>query len=305
MQEYNQKLVDEKTELNIVDYINDFNSKFYQVDVSFMEEFIDLVSRYNEFCIPHDLLFKYGVLNEHNTSHVKRLLDQYQFLEEKDYSIISPELGLNSKVGRPENIYMLKPKTFKKCLIRSLKTTKYADYYLLLEDCITYYNNYQLMLKEKYIVELRNKMNNNNEIKLLPLNSQPTLDHFIIVRCDKFKQYPYAIIKGSDRNVKYVMRDHGFSKADIILNLLVPSHQNFTKKIKEVLKYKFQTKCFLVRQRIYTRQSDEKVFYGDEYDFDDDDDYIMACTRYFNIVGMPEDTFLAALKEIDSSRFDY
>ena len=43
----------------------------------------------------------------------------------------------------------------------------------------------------------------------------------------------------------------------------------------------------------------------DEYIFDDDDDYIMACTRYFNIVGMPEDTFLAALKEIDSSRFDY
>ena len=36
----------------------------------------------------------------------------------------------------------------------SLKTKKYMKYYLLLEECIKYYNDYQSKLKEKYIIKL-------------------------------------------------------------------------------------------------------------------------------------------------------
>ena len=40
----------------------------------------------------------------------------------------------------------------------SLKTRKYAKYYLLLEKCIKYYNDYQNKLNYKYIIKLKNKI---------------------------------------------------------------------------------------------------------------------------------------------------
>ena len=36
--------------------------------------------------------------------------------------------------------------------MRSLKTREYAKYYLLLEECIKYFNNYQKELNNKYII---------------------------------------------------------------------------------------------------------------------------------------------------------
>lgn len=47
---------------------------------------------------------------------------------------------------------------FKICLIRSKNTKVYTLYYLLLEECIKYFNDYQLELKEKYIIEYINKI---------------------------------------------------------------------------------------------------------------------------------------------------
>ena len=48
--------------------------------------------------------------------------------------------------------YFLKPDTFKKVLIRSRNTNMYADYYLLLEKALKYYNEYQkLNLQTKSI----------------------------------------------------------------------------------------------------------------------------------------------------------
>ena len=50
------------------------------------------------------------------------------------------------------------PRAFKMCLMRSLKTKQYARYYLLLEECIKYYNDYQLELNKKYIIKLKEKI---------------------------------------------------------------------------------------------------------------------------------------------------
>ena len=40
----------------------------------------------------------------------------------------------------------------------SLKTREYADYYLLLEEYIKYFNDYQNELNNKYIIKLKNKI---------------------------------------------------------------------------------------------------------------------------------------------------
>ena len=37
------------------------------------------------------------------------------------------------------------------------KTKKYAKYYLLLEECIKYYNDYQKILKKKYFISIIEK----------------------------------------------------------------------------------------------------------------------------------------------------
>ena len=45
-----------------------------------------------------------------------------------------------------KNEYYLHPRAFKICLMRSLKTREYARYYILLEECIKYFNDYQIKL---------------------------------------------------------------------------------------------------------------------------------------------------------------
>ena len=55
--------------------------------------------------------------------------------------------------------------------MRSLKTKKYAKYYLLLEECIKYFNDYQNKLKEKYTIKLQEKIENKN-IEISELQKQ-------------------------------------------------------------------------------------------------------------------------------------
>jgi len=42
--------------------------------------------------------------------------------------------------------------------MRSKNTKIYAKYYILLEKCIKYFNDYQLELNKKYIIKLKNKI---------------------------------------------------------------------------------------------------------------------------------------------------
>ena len=91
IQTFNQKLIDENVEINIIDYVKLLNDKFYDIDISFINDFISLVGK-NECCIHHDMLYKYGVINEHDTSHIKRLFEQYNFIENVNYTT-NPEDG--------------------------------------------------------------------------------------------------------------------------------------------------------------------------------------------------------------------
>ena len=74
--------------------------------------------------------------------------------------------------------------------------------------------------------------------------------------------------------------------------------------MREVLKDQYTEQSFIVRQRSYKRCSDEKIFYGDEQDFYEEDEYLTSATRYFKIVGITENEFLEKVKEINDSRFD-
>jgi chromosome segregation ATPase len=105
------------------------------------------------------MLQKYGISNLNGTTNdIKKLLEQYNFIENEDFELRKVS-QLRTQGGTSiKNEYYLHPRSFKICLMRSLKTKKYAKYYLLLEECIKYYNDYQDKLKEKYIIKLKNKI---------------------------------------------------------------------------------------------------------------------------------------------------
>ena len=158
IEEYNYYLVDNQVNINIIDYVKEVNKLEFKIDISFIDEFIELVSK-NECCIRHNMLQKYGVLSlKGTTNDIKKMLDQNNFLENKDFNLRNVPQVRKNRGFVMKNEYFLHPKTFKICLIRSIKTQLYANYYLLLEECIKYFNDYQIELNKKYIIKLKSKI---------------------------------------------------------------------------------------------------------------------------------------------------
>jgi len=165
---FNNDLIEQKQTINIIDYVKEVNNRYYQIDIKFIDEFIELIYK-DEYCIHHNLLQKYGISKmKGGTADIKKILNQNKFEENKDYIIEKiKSSAINSGCTHKINYY-LRPKTFEMCLMRSLKTRQYAKYYILLGECIKYYNNYQNKLNEVYIIELKNKIikQNNNITEL-------------------------------------------------------------------------------------------------------------------------------------------
>jgi len=162
IEKFNNQSLEEQRTINIIDYVKEVNNLYYKIDISFIDEFINLFSK-DECCIYHDKLQKYGILKIYNgTTNIKRLLiDQNLFQENIDFRVNNIVIS-NSGDCTHKIEYYLHPRAFKICLIRSKKTKKYAKYYLLLEECIKYFNEYQNKLKEKYNINLKLKIESKN-----------------------------------------------------------------------------------------------------------------------------------------------
>ena len=120
IQAYNQKLVNENEVITIIEYVKKLNDTFYHIDISFIDDFIELVNK-EGFIISHEMLFKYNILSKSDSSQVLRLLDNYNFEISIDYSCIEEVLDHSSK---NRNVYMLTQDVFKILCMRSLKTKK-------------------------------------------------------------------------------------------------------------------------------------------------------------------------------------
>ena len=264
--EFNERLVENGEEIQIINYIKKVNEEFFSIDIDFIDDFIELVNK-DECCIPHDMLFKYGILSSSAGSHdVRKLMEQYNFIEKVNYvSInINPDRKLNPK---PEISYLLHPKTFKKILIRSRNTDKYTDYYLLLEECITYYNNYQ-------ILQLKQKLMNICNNRILELEDDDKKECFVLLRNNDYIDYPYSVIRGQMKNLqktltklKKTLTKLKKTKNDIIINIPCCYANNLHNKIKERLLRK------IMFQRKYLNVDDDGNVLDWSYDPDDLEDY--------------------------------
>ena len=309
--EFNNELLGENKDITIVEYARELNKKYFNIDISFIDDFIDMVNK-DGFNISHETLFKYEIIKKGESSNdVLRILERYNFEDGIDYA------RKNARVddGRTEKIiYLFSPDVFKIICMRSKNTRKYSDYYLFLEKCVFYYNQFEKL-------KLETKINEISKIKLLELSKGKTLDNFVIVKCDSdtllvtkynnrkstkshdYKKYPYALIKGQNKNIHTVMKECNLKVNNIIFDLEVPSHQNFTKRIREFLKGKFER---LIRyyKPVVTQGIEDRTYIEDVDDFDETEELKTSVTRFFRLNEISEEDFIDEVNNIDKMRFD-
>ena len=147
--EFNNYLSDKLKNVKLNEYFSLIQSEFYSdLDISFMDYFLELINKKNEICIEHQKLIEYGIIKKtQDSSHIKECILKFNAQENIDY-LSFPEQSGKPKGGRPSINYKLTPKLFKLCLMRSIKENKYANYYLLLEECFYYYQEYQIMYQK-------------------------------------------------------------------------------------------------------------------------------------------------------------
>ena len=140
IQNLNQKIIDENVEINIVDYVKLLNYDVYHIDISFLDDFINLVDK-DECCVHHDMLYKYGVLTKRNSTHdILRNIENQKL--ENETSLYNLTSCINARGTAEQNIYFLHPRLFKFILIRSKNNTVYAEYYIFLEEAIKRYSDF-------------------------------------------------------------------------------------------------------------------------------------------------------------------
>ena len=288
IQEFNQALLTVNDDITIIEYVKMLNDKFFKIDIDFIDDFIELVKK-DECCIHHDMLYKYGVLteNETTTNNVKRLLEQNDFKDIQHYSLLNERLN-NS---REKCTYLLHPKSFKKILMRSRKQDKYADYFLLLEEAITYYNDFQIM-------KLQNKLKEVQKKSILDLEKFNTLENFIIFRT-RDPKYKYGIIRGTNENVREVKADLRIDEEDIIEAFVVPHASNFWKRIREKLENNF------VREHLFENINTNEIISERKLNESNKELYkFYAITRNFCLIDITIEDFINKIKEINNERFE-
>ena len=89
-------LVTEQPNITVLEYVKVLNEKIFNIDISFIDDFIDLVDK-EGFNINHEMLQKYQVLKIKDTYDVKRILEQYEFIEDQDFKKFTPQIcGLDT-----------------------------------------------------------------------------------------------------------------------------------------------------------------------------------------------------------------
>ena len=161
IEEYNKKLIDTREDINILEYSKQINYLTNKIDLSFLQEFIELIDK-EDFCIDAKKIYELKIFENisrkdkngndigfHSGCFYTNILKNYK--ENVDFSAVEKSTALKNMRGLHKTItYMLKPNCFKKILMRNRNTDKYADYYLFLEKILKYYNDYQnLKLKVK------------------------------------------------------------------------------------------------------------------------------------------------------------
>jgi len=197
----NKYIIDCKTLLDLDVYLYAVHDTFFSdMDISFKKSLEKLFYSKVHFPVDHIELQNYGILNhiDKNIGHIKTLLIQYNYIEGIDFIKVkrTEKNNYRKDVDYISNdkltTYYFTTSAFKKILIKSKNTDKYANYYLLLERVHVYYNNYIHQAQKKIIENGRIEFNNyefysEKKIKHLELQKEllQNLNHELNETCDE------------------------------------------------------------------------------------------------------------------------
>jgi hypothetical protein len=146
IQSFTDKIYNDKIEMTVSDYIKEIQVRFYSdIRIDFMNDFLAICRRRGEFCVTQDILEKYGLVDQ-DPSHVKKFIERKNLKNGVHYVIRDIKSKNNNRTHKE---YFLTPDGFKICLMRTIKTTEYCDYYVLLETAISYYDEYQKKMMKR------------------------------------------------------------------------------------------------------------------------------------------------------------
>ena len=161
--EYIKKQANNLVKYDLIEFFKLMHTNYFSnIDISFMEYFLELCNKQDEFCINQEKLKEYGVLtNIDSSTFIKKCLkDRLKLEENEHYRVCQVTQPVKQGGFVKSNKYTLNPIGFKIALIRSQNTKKYAMYYLLLEKVFYLYQEYQKLYQEKIISIKDSKIDN-------------------------------------------------------------------------------------------------------------------------------------------------
>ena len=85
--EFNTYLSDKLKKVTLNEYFSLIQSTFYSnLDISFMDYFLDLINKKNEICIEHQKLIEYGIIKINQSKDIKDCIEKFNAIENIDYS---------------------------------------------------------------------------------------------------------------------------------------------------------------------------------------------------------------------------
>lgn len=117
--ELNTHLSDNLTKLDIKQYIQKYHDVLQKdMDLSFMDYFLYLCEHPNEIIVKHEKLIEFGIFDSTRSSVIKERITSIELEEGVDFTL--QNVLQRGKSGAQTHIhYILTPKAFKLCLMRS------------------------------------------------------------------------------------------------------------------------------------------------------------------------------------------
>ena len=190
---------------------------------------------------------------------------------------------------------MLKPEIFKMLLIRSKKTRKYAEYYILLESAIKYFSDYQ-------ILKLNKKINLICGNRVLDLENQDKKERLVIIKlCNPlvFNKivYDYQVFRGQTKRISDLLQELN-DDFEILIDINTCHANNLFNAVKE------QMKGNIIFLKKYLYIVDGKCV---EWSYESDDmknkyNHVSINSK-ISLCGITEKTFIHTINLINSQRW--
>ena len=160
--------------------------------------------------------------------------------------------------------------------MRSKNTDKYADYYILLEKAVKYYNDYQILKLQNKIDKLENTLKD----RVIVPSCKSKIENLVIVYLEEEPEFQYYVIRGQIPHIRKQLRRLNKTEEDIIAAVDTPNSVDLWINIKDELDEHLKLDKMVANNKIMN-------------------------TGYFQLQGISEKEFIRRINQINVEKFNY